>query len=203
MSKELKAGSQTPVLQPLARSPVRHGGERIGPSPEALLPPLLFLDFRYATGLNTILEAYDSSASQVKTHFWKLLRVIRAHRLCLSMYNTFTEATIFDFNLYAWSCRLYSVFLCRSCYSKLSIVQRVLIMHNIPPGVYGQELSNTKARKAKLSGMKGLCSNFQKVMQSFLISFCLHQLASFSMKHDVKLLTLCWSYAQAALNALI
>ena len=66
-SADLPEGKSTSVLQPLSRSPSRYSEtEDMGPSPEAFLPPMLFLDVRNATGVKELLEAAASPlATQV------------------------------------------------------------------------------------------------------------------------------------------
>ena len=55
---ELPADASTPVLQPLSRPPSRYSdGTNAGPSPEAMLPPMLFIDLRHAKGIKPLLAA--------------------------------------------------------------------------------------------------------------------------------------------------
>ena len=55
---ELPADASTPVLQPLSRPPSRYSdGTNAGPSPQAVLPPMLFIDLRHATGIKPLLAA--------------------------------------------------------------------------------------------------------------------------------------------------
>ena len=57
-SASLPQGQQTQVLQPLSRPPSRYTDDAsVGPSPEAFLPPLLFLDLRNAINTQPLLQA--------------------------------------------------------------------------------------------------------------------------------------------------
>ena len=61
-SKYLEPGIQTAVLQPLARAPSRYSAEdMVEPSPEALLPALLLLDVKHASGLHAFEECFRSA----------------------------------------------------------------------------------------------------------------------------------------------
>ena len=68
-SASLPQGQQTQVLQPLSRPPSRYSDDaNVGPSPEAFLPPLLFMDLRNAVNTQQLLSAFATPLATQVAH---------------------------------------------------------------------------------------------------------------------------------------